>query len=77
VPRSLDLARLDRALATHGLSQATLAREIGVTRAAVSKWFRGKSFPRPDKLLKIALAVGLPYEELVSESLRGEPVVTP
>ncbi len=73
--RSLNLARLDRALATHGLSQATLAREIGVTRAAVSKWFRGESFPRPDKLLKVALAVGLPYEELVAETVPGEPVV--
>lgn len=75
MPRSLNLGRLDHALAAHGLSQTTLAKEIGVTRAAVSKWFRGESFPRPDKLLKIALAVGLPYEELVSESVPHEPVV--
>ena len=55
--------------------RSLIAKEIGVTRAAVSKWFRGESFPRPDKLLQIALAVGLPYEELVSETGRNEPVV--
>jgi len=75
VPRSLDSERLDRALAAQGLSQAALAKELGVTRAAVSKWFRGESFPRPDKLLKIALTVGLPYEELVSENAGNEPLV--
>jgi len=75
VPRSLDSERLDRALAAQGLSQATLAKELGVTRAAVSKWFRGEAFPRPDKLLKIALAVGLPYEELVAEEPGNEPIV--
>jgi transcriptional regulator with XRE-family HTH domain len=75
VSRSLNVSKLDHALATQGLSQTSLAREIGVTRAAVSKWLRGESFPRPDKLLKIALAVGLPYEELVSEVIANEPVV--
>lgn len=75
MPRSLDVAKLDRALTTQGLSQASLAKQIGVTRAAVSKWFRGESFPRPDKLLKIALAVGLPYEELVSQTVENEPIV--
>lgn len=75
MPRSLDVSKLSDALAAHGLSQTTLAKEIGVTRAAVSKWLRGESFPRPDKLLEIALAVGLPYEELVSEVMTNEPVV--
>jgi len=75
VARSLDVGKLDRALATHGLSQASLAKQVGVTRAAVSKWFRGESFPRPDKLLKMALVVGLRYEELVSETAQNEPVV--
>jgi transcriptional regulator with XRE-family HTH domain len=75
VPRSLDVTKLDDALAAHGLSQTTLAKEIGVSRAAVSKWFRGESFPRPDKLLKIALAVSMPYEELVSEIVPNEPIV--
>jgi transcriptional regulator with XRE-family HTH domain len=75
MPRSLDASKLSDALAASGLSQAGLAKQLGVTRAAVSKWFRGESFPRPDKLLKIALAVGLPYEELVSETVPNEPVI--
>lgn len=75
MPRCLDVTKLDGALVARGISQTALAKEIGVTRAAVSKWFRGESFPRPDKLLKIVLAVGLPYEELVSEVVPNEPVV--
>ncbi|MCH7869608.1 MAG: helix-turn-helix domain-containing protein [Myxococcales bacterium] len=73
--RSLNVSNLNDALATQGLSQTTLAKQIGVTRAAVSKWFRGESFPRPDKLLKIALTVGLPYAELVSEAMTNEPII--
>jgi len=75
MPRSLDASKLSDALASSGLSQAGLAKQLGVTRAAVSKWFRGESFPRPDKLLKIALAVGLPYDELVCEAAATEPIV--
>lgn len=75
MPRSLKVSRLNDAMAAGGLSQAGLADRLGVTRAAVSKWFKGDAFPRPDKLLKLALAVGLPYEQLVSESLVDEPIV--
>lgn len=75
MPRSLDISKLDDALAAKGLSQTALAEALGVTRAAVSKWLRGESFPRPDKLLKMALAVDLPYDELVQEVVANEPVV--
>ena len=75
MPRSLDISKLNDALAASGLSQARLAKQLNVTRAAVSKWFQGESFPRPDKLLKIALAVDLPYDELVCESAATEPIV--
>jgi len=75
VPPSLDRPHLEAALARVGLSQAALAEQLGVTRAAVSKWMAGQSFPRPDKLLKLALAVDLPYEELVCETPANEPVV--
>jgi len=36
-----------------GMSQSDLARELGVTRQAVSAWLRGKSKPSLRKLLKL------------------------
>jgi transcriptional regulator with XRE-family HTH domain len=71
----LDATKLSAALAASGLSQADLAKQLDVSRTAVSKWFRGESFPRPDKLLKMALTVDLPYEELICEDAGTEPVV--
>lgn len=50
-----------------GLNQARIATQLGVTRAAVSKWFTGKSFPRPPELLKLGRLLNLKYSELVSK----------
>ena len=50
-----------------GLYPAKIAREIGVSRAAVTKWFSGKDFPRPDKLLKLSMLLQLSFRELVVE----------
>jgi len=36
-----------------GMSQSDLARELGVTRQAVSAWLRGKSKPGLGKLLAL------------------------
>lgn len=35
------------------LSQAELAREMGLTRASISKWVGGENIPPGDKLVKI------------------------
>jgi len=53
--RTLQLAAIEEALATQGLSQAKIAKLLDVSREAVSKWFKGTSSPRPDKLLDLAL----------------------
>ena len=59
-----------------GLNPAQVARETGVTRAAVSKWFKGKDFPRPNKLLKLGTLLGLTFKELVIEQPDAfEPVI--
>lgn len=73
--QTLDLERLSRALAEAGLSQAGLAQRLGLSREAVSKWFAGESFPRPEHVMQIALAVGLRYDQFVREALVNEPVV--
>lgn len=61
----------------HGLSQSSIAEQLGVTRAAVSKWFKAKSFPRPAELLKLGRLLGLKHNELVESTALSveEPMV--
>ncbi len=59
-----------------GLNQTALAKEMQVSREAVSKWLRNEKFPRPDKLLKLARVLNLKFEELVDKvPTANEPVI--
>ena len=59
-----------------GFSPAKIASHLGVSREAASKWFSGKSLPRPDKLLRLALALDLKLDELiVTDQDPNEPVI--
>ena len=55
------------AMAALGLSQAAIARELDVSREAVSKWLRGRALPRPDKLLRLALLLGLTLDQTMEQ----------
>jgi len=74
--RALNITALNEAMASKGQSQASISKELEVSRTTVSNWLSGKALPRPDKLLKLALALELSFDELV-EKLSGdtEPVV--
>lgn len=50
------------------LSQADLARTLGLTRAAVSLWEIGTSTPSVDNLTRIADALGVSIDWLVGVS---------
>jgi transcriptional regulator with XRE-family HTH domain/Zn-dependent peptidase ImmA (M78 family) len=59
-----------------GLSQSKLANTLDVSRETVSQWFKGEKFPRPDKLLKLSMALGMSYNEIVSTPpSANEPIV--
>jgi len=75
--RALNRALLEETLLAKGFTQTSLAERLGVTRAAVSKWMIGKSFPRPPELLKLAKALGLSYGQLVQTVVPAntEPLV--
>jgi len=60
----LNIKNITRAMEKAGLSSAKISQNLGVSREAVSKWFSGKSQPRPDKLLKLALTLDLKLDEL-------------
>ncbi|MCK5695375.1 MAG: helix-turn-helix transcriptional regulator [Desulfobacula sp.] len=50
-----------------GLNQAKLSKALDVSRTIVTNWFKGDKFPRPDKLLKMGITLGLPINQLVIE----------
>ncbi|CAI3198141.1 helix-turn-helix transcriptional regulator [Clostridium neonatale] len=47
-----------------GKSQQQLAKDVGITRPALSNIERGEVVPSGDVLLKICKAIGKPVEEL-------------
>lgn len=49
-----------------GLTQADLARQLGVTPAAISKWENGSSKPRVEVLFQLAEILGVRPEELMA-----------
>lgn len=63
--KSLNLPVIKARLPQVGLSPAKLAKSLGVSREAVSKWLHGESLPQPDKLLRLGITLGLKFDELV------------
>lgn len=56
-----------------GLSQGDLARALGLSRQAVSKWERGESSPDTNNLIALATLYGVTLDELVGP-LGDQPV---
>ncbi|NBF16790.1 helix-turn-helix domain-containing protein [Pseudomonas sp. Fl4BN2] len=62
-------------MATAGLNQAALAERLNVSRETISKWLKADSFPKPDKLLRLASLLKLSFSELVQKVDPNEPIV--
>jgi len=74
--KQLNTKRIVEVMDELGFNQAGLARDLGVSRTIVSSWFNGRKFPRPDKLLKLGVTLGLPFQDMVQKSVAAtEPVV--
>lgn len=56
-----------QARATAGMTQADLAKLLGVTPQAISQYERGIKNPKTETLKKIAAALGVPWYELLSD----------
>jgi len=70
------MKRISSAMERQGLNQAGLSKEMGVSRTIVSSWLKSQKFPRPDKLLKLGLILGMPFQDLVLDSATTrEPVI--
>jgi Zn-dependent peptidase ImmA (M78 family)/predicted XRE-type DNA-binding protein len=74
--KRLNMPRLIEASESKGLNQSAIAKALGVTRASVSKWFKGKSFPRPAELLALGRMLKLRHQELVESQVQlDQPLV--
>ena len=73
--KQLNIEKLETVMAERGLNQAALAKEVGVSRTSISEWLKGTKFPRPDKLLKLGMVLGLPFSDVVNKSTQNEPIV--
>lgn len=52
------------------VTQAALARDIGVNRTALSQWKLGQTRPTPDNLRALQSATGIRYRDLTDALLR-------
>jgi transcriptional regulator with XRE-family HTH domain/Zn-dependent peptidase ImmA (M78 family) len=74
--KQLNTKRIVEVMDELGFNQARLAKELGVSRTIVSSWFKGRKFPRPDKLLKLGVTLGLSFQDIVKKSVAAsEPEV--
>lgn len=65
--KKLQIDHIQKRLVERGLNQSSVAKQLGLSRAAVSKWFAGSAFPRPAELLKLGKLLGLGFKDLVQD----------
>lgn len=74
--KTLRAEAIERAMQQLGLTASALADRLGVSKQAVSNWLNGRDVPRPDKLLRLSLALKLSLSQLIKTELSvNEPVV--
>jgi transcriptional regulator with XRE-family HTH domain len=73
--KSLNQQAIQDSLTLKGLSRKDLAESIGVSAQAVTNWLKGKDYPRPAKLLKLATTLQLSFEALVNIDESKEPII--
>lgn len=64
--KKLRVDAIDKAMQAMGLSPSKLSELIGVSRQTVSNWLKQEDFPRPDKIIKLAMTLELQFDELVN-----------
>lgn len=75
VEKRLNIEALKSALEAKGLNPAALAKELDVSREAVSKWLNRETTPKPDKLLRLGSLLSLGFGELMVRDDPHAPVV--
>lgn len=73
--RVINTESIKSVLESRGWDQKRLSKELGVSAQAITNWFKGVDFPRPDKLLKLSTVLSLPFSGLVLTPNVEQPVV--
>lgn len=73
--KSLNSSAVQNALAHRGMTQGELAAAVGTSSQAVTNWLKGKDFPRPASLLKLAATLSLTFEQLVTTGDGDKPII--
>lgn len=73
--KRLNIKSAQDAMEQAGLNQTAVAESLDVTKEAVSQWLNAKSFPRPNKLLKLAKLLQLSFQELVINDEPNAPLI--
>lgn len=73
--KRLHIQNTTKAMEAAGLSQTAIAEQLNVSKEAVSQWLKGKTFPRPNKLLQFAKLLKLSFGELVINEEPNAPVI--
>jgi len=73
--KSLRVDTVSGKMQEQGWTQAHLAQLVGVSSQTVTNWMKGRDFPRPNALLKLAVTLGLAFENLVDSGDVSEPVI--
>lgn len=73
--KAINTDAIHTALTQYGMTQKQLAGAVGVSSQAVTNWLKGKDFPRPATLLKLATTLRLSFDQLVLSSNIDRPVV--
>lgn len=60
-------------MAERGITQASLARTMNVSRVAVHAWIWGTCFPETSRLIKLAQALNVPVGALFEDQAHAEP----
>jgi len=66
---------IKEALKELGMTQKELAKSINVSSQAVTNWLKGKDFPRPAALLKLATTLKLNFDQIVQTNTADQPIV--
>lgn len=71
----LNSGAIQSILTARGMTQKQLAEAVGTSSQSVTNWLKGKDFPRPASLLKLATTLSLTFDQLVQTNNPGRPVI--
>jgi transcriptional regulator with XRE-family HTH domain len=64
---------LARLMSERGITQASLARTMDVSRVAVHAWIWGTCFPETSRVIRLAQALGVPVGALLEDASAAGP----